>query len=169
MKNNLKFFFILVLTISLGSCSDDSNSLNKGEVESKTETQETPDFRAIFFNENNSDQKAPILYTITTESDLVSADGGCYVVNVRVYTTHISTGNKYLVASGNSEVCGKNSQTNMKSGNSTCNGQLKDGNYVFDDGVTDHICLYEILSKNEEVYEQYKKSVNTTISNMKTI
>ncbi len=169
MKTEINLILILILTLSLGSCSKENDQKLENEIFEVKQLEKTPDFRAFLFGGQDSDTKVNLGFFIETESDLVSASGGCYTVNVRVYMTSTVNGQRYLVASDNAVICEESAKSNLTSFNKSsdnCNGKLKDGNYIIENNTTEHICLFEILTKNIEAYDQYKESVSKLIASL---
>ena len=153
-----KLIYFLFITILLLNCSNENdttdteiNSIHKSEAEMAQ-----PNFRDLLLNGTTAKYAPP---TIRTESDLVGVDSpGCYNVNVRVYIS-VDGGNEYLVANDNVLV-GDCNNGNRGSSDPKCNGYLPDGNYVYENGTQEDICLYELLIENETAYNQYLASVS---------
>ena len=168
MKKCLRTSVLSVLFLSLFIFSCSENNPEEIINETVNVSVEKPDFRAILFGGNGSNttkrsSSDPII--ITTESDLIEADAGCYTVNVRVYISSDGGATRYLVANDNVKVgdCSNEENRSNKSV-SECNGYLPDGNFVFENNTDDEICLYEVLTRNQEVYDQYTSSVTKLIS-----
>jgi hypothetical protein len=156
---NISIVVTLIFSIFLFSCSANTDE----NINEELNDFKNPNFREILFKKTSDESKTtwPSL-DIRTESDLVLADEGCYTVNVRVYL--IVDGIEYLVANDNVQVgdCGN---SNRKS-NTVCNGILPDGNYVFENNTNDEICLYEVLTKNDQSYSLYTTSINELINSI---
>ena len=100
------------------------------------------------------------------ESDIISIDGDCYTVNVRVYRTMI--GDDYpdttrkLIANEDVQV-GDCEEEEKPGGNSHCeSGYLPNGDFVYSNSTTNPECLLELL-RNEDLYKKYLISVNTLL------
>lgn len=109
-----------------------------------------------------------IPFKYETESDFIDGDSGCYTVNVRVYYIDIESGQKTLIANDNVQVgdCkGAKRMMNPSNSNACKAGYLPNGDYVFPNNTTNKYCLLDLLLDNEEVYNQYLKSVEETLRN----
>ena len=152
----IKFIPFIFLVILFSSCSD--SSVNNSY-------ENLPDFEAIFFeNENNNNNQkigGPAPPTFRTQSTLISADSGCYTINVQVILID-GSGTEWLAASNNVQIgdCSKSKSAS----HSVCIGGLPDGGYVFEDGISAHLCLYEVLTRNETAYAQYEESIKKLIA-----
>ncbi len=102
------------------------------------------------------------------ETDFISGNSDCYTVNVRVYLVNLESGQKTLVANDNVQVgdCDSaNRMMNPSNSNACKAGYLPNGDYVFPNNTTNKYCLLDLLLDNEEVYNQYLKSVEKTLEN----
>ncbi len=133
--------------MTFASCSQDNDSLveeNSFDVD---------EYISYLIGEKGVEKiGGPAAPTIETESDIISWDKGCYTVNVRVYITN-GDGTRYLVAIDDVRLgdCKEKSLTN----NTHCEGQLPDGSRVFENGTYGRICLFELLTKSDVVYNLY--------------
>ncbi|HUH51629.1 MAG TPA: hypothetical protein VLZ11_05990 [Flavobacterium sp.] len=101
------------------------------------------------------------------ETDFISGNSGCYTVNVRVYLVNLESGQKTLVVNDNVQVgdCETNRKINTSNPNACKAGYHPNGDYVFPNNTTNKYCLLDLLLDNEEVYNQYLKSVEETLEN----
>lgn len=161
MKKNL-FVLMIFLSIALVSCISCENS--DQEITSQDEKNRefakeivTPkNFDTIIFGNQNNQKAEPVSdFYFTTQSDFINAVGGCYTVNVRVYL-HMNN-QVTLLTSENVQVgdCGGG---NRISG-SECTGVLPDGNIITYSDDSNLYCLYELLTKNQEIYNSYRNSI----------
>lgn len=156
MVKSIFFSSLLIIFVSINCNDTDIN-------DSSDSYQDIPDFEAIFFGNEESNQKigGPAPPTFRTESIFVSADEGCYTVNVQVVLID-SSGTEWLAASDNVQVGDCNKSKSASS--SLCVGTLNDGGFVFEDGISAHLCLYEVLTRNETAYAQYEESIKKLIA-----
>ncbi|MGB5942458.1 MAG: hypothetical protein WBG71_06210 [Leeuwenhoekiella sp.] len=156
------YFLLVIICFGISSCSDDNATSDSVNI-----SIEKPDFRALLFGNKEANQsKAMIPFMLLeTESDIVDAVDGCYTVNVRVYLS-LDNGPRYLVANDNVQV-GDCPGASEKKSKSSCEGYLPDGNYVVENKTVDEICLYEVLTKNSEVYQLYQSTVKNTLDSLK--
>ena len=164
MKKNLLLSLMLFLGISLTACEDANANSDLGELSEKVESQNS--------EPQNSTFSTGFGFKISVESDLV--DFGkirdCYTVNVRVYMTDMSTGEKLLVTNENVQVgngCPK--KTAAKTAESRCEpGYLPNGDYVLTSEFSGQYreCLRDLLLENEEAYGLYLVSTRELINNL---
>lgn len=140
----------------------------KSKISAQESSKVAPDFSAdrekfspMVYSNNQVAKGGPAVsnFVWSTQSDFISASGGCYKVQVRVYLTY--QGQKTLVASddvniGDSCPIARNSGT---TNDSSCEGVLPDGNVVIKDNGDAIYCLYELLIVNIDIYNSYKKTI----------
>lgn len=154
-----QILLILLTSFAITNCDNDNETFQ--ENKSKRFEVDKPNFRLILLGDGQTNEKigGPARYGNRTESDYVSNDNGCYTVNVRVYVIDYQTGQEWLAANDNVEVGECDDDKNLPI-TTACSGILKNGNRVIKNGSDAHICLYEVLTKNKEVYKKYKESLD---------
>lgn len=101
---------------------------------------------------------------ITVAADLVSANGGCYTVNVRVYLSW--EGGYLLVANSNVQIGDCGQQRLATNVNETCKDQEFKGDYFFYTADSFKYCLVDLL-QDEEIYAKYVIEKNRVINSVK--
>ncbi|MFD2916736.1 hypothetical protein [Psychroserpens luteus] len=164
MKNIKILFFLSLMTTLIYSCEKENNE-ELVKIEQSAKLSKADMALILFGSENSRSGDLPFVadFNIRTESDLVSAEGGCYTVNVRVYIDNTETGQSYQVANDNVQV-GDCPDQNRTSDTESCNGTLSNGHNVIENGTNDHFCLYEVLTRNSEVYNQYLNSISELVN-----
>lgn len=124
----------------------------------------------IFFSCNSTAQtpetsKRPVNINgaITVAADLVSANGGCYTVNVRVYLTF--EGETILLANSNVQVGDCHSRLGNNE-NPDCKDQEFKGDYFFYTKDQFKYCVVELL-EDEVTYAKYVIEKNKVIDSIK--
>lgn len=164
MKKSLLLSLMFFLGISLTACEDaNANS----DLESLSENVQSQNSEP-----QNSTFSTGWGFKVSVESDLVSTGNGsgCYTVNVRVYLTDMSTGQKELIANDDVKVgdgCPKKSAA--KTAENKCEpGYLSNGDYVMASELSSGYreCLKDYLIANEEAYGLYLASTRELINNL---
>ncbi len=155
MKANLlKLIMMFVILFTISSCSEEAFAHEETVNRSTSNTEQS--------------NRVIIPFKFETESDFIDGDAGCYTVNVRVYLVNLESGQKTLVANDNVQVgdCDSaNRMMNPSNSNACKAGYLPNGDYVFPNNTTNKYCLLDLLLDNEEVYNQYLKSIEKTLEN----
>ncbi len=154
MKANLlKLIMMFVILFTIISCSEEAFAQEEIVNRSTSTTEQS--------------NRIIIPFKFETESDFIDGDSGYYTVNVRVYLVNLESGQKTLVANDNVQVgdCKTNRMMNPSNSNACKAGYLPNGDYVFPNNTTNKYCLLDLLLDNEEVYNQYLKSVKETLEN----
>lgn len=124
------------------SCSDE----NLVEPNSNSESLKIDD--SAQFSEMG--RPYPVDGTFSVQADLVSAVGGCYTVNVRVYITY--GGQQYLIA--NSDVQVGNGCPQRFTGNG-CAGEYNGDYFLGEEPDSYGNCLSEFFDKYPDAYDEY--------------
>lgn len=134
----MKKILFSLLTVILFSCSSSAQT---------PEASKTFTFSGVF----------------SVAADLVSANGGCYTINVRVYYTY--EGETLLFANSNVQIgdCQKKLGNNE---NPNCKDQEFKGDYFFYTKDQFKYCVVELL-QNEVTYAKYVIEKNKVIYSVK--
>ncbi|TQD40709.1 hypothetical protein [Haloflavibacter putidus] len=146
-----KLIFLMFFSLSLIACT--SEEISEENI-SQIENQQTL---------NQDIESTNRLPMFSVESDLVSVDDDCFILNVRIYLHNETTG-KLLIANQNVEtgdVC--SDSENMDRNNIYCDGgTLLNGDRALPSKLKSEHCLTDFLNnpEHEGVYGQYleKKS-----------
>lgn len=161
LKKNLVFLMMFFTFIGFGFGENEPTNYKEDLANQEVE-------------QENISNKIWLGFFLSVESDLV--DYGkikdCFTVNVRVYMTTISTGQKLLLASENVMVgngCPEK-QTNLQNSEETkcMEGYLPNGDYVLSTelGNSFEECLIDLLANDDELYHQYIVSTRNLISDL---
>ena len=164
MKKSLVLSLMFFLGLTLTACEDANSNSDLGSLSEKVDSQNS--------GPQNSTFSTGWGFKISVESDLVSTGNGsgCYTVNVRVYLTDMSTGQKELVANDNVKVgdgCPKKAAAKTEE-NRCESGYLPNGDYVMASELSSDYreCLKDYLTTNEEAYGLYLASTRELINSL---
>lgn len=121
-------------------------------------TSSTEDFEAMVFgNPKEVRERTGKTFHFTVVADFISGDAFCKLVSIRVM---LHEGKQVtLIASDNVKIgdCGEKSVWQTSG---SCSGALPDGNFIIEDKNKEHFCLYEVLTRNTFIYENYRVALH---------
>lgn len=153
MKSFSPYFMFFLLLFSA------SNLVAQNNLEfAKNFTSSTEHFEAMLYeNPKKVREQTGKTYHFTVTAAFISGDDYCKLINVIVL---LHEGKQVtLIASDNVKIgaCGDKSAWQTSG---SCSGALPDGNFVIEDKNKEHYCLFEVLTRNTFIYENYRVALH---------
>ena len=143
----------------------DLSNIKTDSVDYEALKKAEPNYEEVFFGDESG--KISGNYSVSVTSDLwrdgILSDE-CYLTQVNLFVEDLGTGQKYLVTSSQVKA-GKCAEQTKDNASTECSGSLPDGNWVMkaEKEKYNQVCLYRILSKNEEAYSKYQTSITELV------
>jgi len=152
MRKLLPYFIFFQLFIEVNLLAQ--NNL----IQPEAMTSSTEDVEAMVF-ENPKDvrERTGKTFHFTVAADFISGDAFCKLVNIRVL---LHEGKQVTLISSDNVKIGECGEKSIWQTSGSCSGLLPDGNFVIEDKNKEHFCLYEVLTKNTFIYENYRVALH---------